>query len=370
MIQRTFHPVGQGAFYTERHLVNDDFINVVYDCGTSNVKKNISNKVAKSFNDGEVIHFLFISHFDFDHISLIDELKQTFKIEKVIIPLLHKDEKIFLANIFESLGKSNLAKLVANPNDYFGAETQIISVSPNSEEGLNDNPNDIEAITLTDECREIISGTPIRLNTVNDWVFIPYNHKYKDRNIEFITKLKENKIDIDKLKKQKCILDSEMEKLIKEIYKKISGNINENSMFLYSGPQNPHKLQRLIWTNKCCCGFLCWHVCNNYLLDCSRVACLYTGDGDLNKVSVKQIYKKYWNYIGTIQIPHHGSLPSFAKDVLENKDFFCPISVGKNNSYGHPSEVVICDILLHRSYPILVTEDVDSVFIETIECRC
>ena len=85
-------------------------------------------------------------------------------------------------------------------------------------------------------------------------------------------------------------------------------------------------------------------------------------------MDVRTIYRKYWDLIGTIQIPHHGSLTtSFNENVLEGKQFLCPISVGKNNQYGHPSREVIKKIHLHNSCPILVTEDVDSKFIEIIE---
>ena len=34
MIQRFFHPVGQGAFYSERHEYQGSDLNIVYDCGT------------------------------------------------------------------------------------------------------------------------------------------------------------------------------------------------------------------------------------------------------------------------------------------------------------------------------------------------
>lgn len=84
-------------------------------------------------------------------------------------------------------------------------------------------------------------------------------------------------------------------------------------------------------------------------------------------MKVRTIYGRYWDLVGTIQIPHHGSLPSFDVNVLKEEFFLCPISVGKNNSYGHPSQKVISEILLKRSYPILVTESVDSTFVEIIE---
>lgn len=140
-------------------------------------------------------------------------------------------------------------------------------------------------------------------------------------------------------------------------------------MFLYSGPlrKDTHIHYR---RERCWCSdiFFCYSHYYDRYYNSHRVACLYTGDGDLNKVDVRTIYRKYWDLIGTIQIPHHGSLTtSFNENVLEGKQFLCPISVGKNNQYGHPSREVIKKIHLHNSCPILVTEDVDSKFIEIIE---
>ena len=139
-------------------------------------------------------------------------------------------------------------------------------------------------------------------------------------------------------------------------------------MFLYSGPSKGEGVSIYFWV-----GGISWyhnHLCGclyDHYFDSDRVACLYTGDGDLNKVDVGAVYGKYWEFIGTIQIPHHGSLPSFKDDVLKKRCLLCPISVGKNNSYGHPSQCVISRILFHRSCPILVTEDVCSTFVEVIE---
>ena len=70
-IIRTFHPVGQGAFYSERH----ENFNVVYDCGTEYPKrtdKGIKRTVETAFRKDEEIDILFISHFDFDHVGHID----------------------------------------------------------------------------------------------------------------------------------------------------------------------------------------------------------------------------------------------------------------------------------------------------------
>ena len=141
-------------------------------------------------------------------------------------------------------------------------------------------------------------------------------------------------------------------------------------MFLYSGPLYKKDLDIRFWRRRYWLKCLHWehpYYCT-YHYNTHRVACLYTGDGDLNKVEVRDVvYKQYWDLIGTIQIPHHGSLPSFNEKVLDGRRFICPISVGKNNSYGHPSQWVISGILLHGSYPILVTEDIDSTLVEVIK---
>ena len=132
MIQRFFHPVGQGAFYSERHI--DDNINIVYDCGTE--YKNRGNKgtkgvVSQSFSKNDVIHYLFISHFDYDHISKISLLKKTVKkIENVVLPLLHEETKLFLSKIYLALEEDDLATLVSDPTQYFAPETQIIAIEP------------------------------------------------------------------------------------------------------------------------------------------------------------------------------------------------------------------------------------------------
>lgn len=68
---RTFHPVGQGAFYSERFYEDgrsEAIYKIVYDCGTSwgSVMK-AKKVVAKAFDKKDVIDYLFISHLDYDH---------------------------------------------------------------------------------------------------------------------------------------------------------------------------------------------------------------------------------------------------------------------------------------------------------------
>lgn len=374
MIERIFHPIGQGAFYSERHTSCN--INIVYDCGTTNPSLPAKQRVvSQSFRKDEVIHILFISHFDKNHISLIDTLKKAVKkIERVVLPLLHDEQKIFLSNIYKALGQSRLAKLVSDPNEFFGRETQIIGVRPNSDTEIGE-IRSLNVLEINETRTEIQSGTPLTINGFNNWVYIPVNYQYKTRSNEFQNKLHNEGVDVGKLKTDPNYLlygitDAEKKKIIgvynsRGVYKGkgVSGNINENSMFLYSGPSCKKDLHKHSWIrgNYRCDLFRCY-----VDIDCypHRVACLYTGDGDLNKVDIRNIYRRYWDLIGTIQIPHHGSGKSFKATPFDEGGFLCPMSVGNKNSYGHPSPIVISELFLKRNFPILVTED--STFEEHI----
>ena len=310
MIQRIFYPVGQGAFYSERHENH----NIVYDCGSMNVSKG-KKVVSQSFSKEDIIDILFISHFDYDHISLIEDLKATVKeIRFVVIPLLHDNEKILLSNIFKALGENNLAILVNNPNRFFGAETRIISVQVYKEkEEINSEERKItnieQPINLIDieQNQKIPSGTPITIDNDSDWVFIPFNYKYKDRSKEFLSLLKKHHVNRVR-NNPNHILDLSIRKKIKTIYTKIRGKINQNSMFLYSGPQKKDSqcYQGVYWDLRLLSPFstpsrhpfpslpkYSFIKLNKYPLKDSlpcqyKVACLYTGDGDLNKA----IYRK------------------------------------------------------------------------------
>lgn len=360
MIKRIFHPIGQGAFYSERHTSCN--INIVYDCGTTNPSLPAKQRVvSQSFGKDDVIHILFISHFDKDHISLIDTLKKAVKrIERVVLPLLHDEQKIFLSNIYKALGQSRLAKLVSDPNDFFGRETKIIGVRPSSDTEIGES-SPLNVLEINETRTTISSGTPLTINGFNDWVYIPFNYDYENRNKQFLDELQKEGIDVGRLRAEPNYILEEKGK-IKKVYKRkeINGNINENSMFLYSGP-SCKKIDIHFWKMGCFYDYYfrshfdyCSCRCHHHT---HRVACLYTGDGDLNKVDIRKIYRRYWDLIGTIQIPHHGSGKSFKATPFDEGGFLCPMSVGNKNSYGHPSPVVISELFLKRNFPILVTED-------------
>lgn len=359
MILRIFHPIGQGAFYSERH-VNDNF-NIVYDCGSLPERSKRPEQIVKqSFYNKTDIHILFISHFDADHVNRIKILKDNFNIHKVILPLLHDDEKLFVSKFNGIVTNNDFNTLVTNPQDFFAPSTIIISVSPDEkskiqEEGIIEIENIIKS-------QKIDSGKILRWRK---WIYIPFNLKNVERRKELESLFQENKLDIEKFKKN---LDyaTENRNDIKRIYQEVSGNINENSMIIYSGPEKSsgqHIIHSFIHCMSCnyrYCDFSFLH---------EKPACLFMGDYDTNNnVDLKKKYRNYWDNIGTLQIPHHGALSSFNNKILTDGGYRCVISFGTSNQYGHPSSQVVADIIEKRSCPIFVTEKTDSQYIELIEC--
>ena len=111
--------------------------------------------------------------------------------------------------------------------------------------------------------------------------------------------------------------------------------------------------------------------------------CLYTGDADFNEPNlVSDLEKRLSDLtanIGTLVAPHHGAIVNFNEELLtivpSLQSTIFPY--GKENSYGHPSDSVVANIVGHnifmsiipdpwrtpRNMIIRVTEDVSSVAI-------
>jgi beta-lactamase superfamily II metal-dependent hydrolase len=346
MIQRIFHPIGQGAFYSERH----DGFNIVYDCGEFFETNKSERLVKNGFEKGDTIDILFISHFDADHVNRIKFLKK-FKIKKVIMPLLHDDEEIFLNHFYNAIGRNDIIQMIEDPKAFFGKDTDIIKVRDG--DANNDNtPDEITIEQLKDGC-QISSGVIIK-SVKADWVFVPYNNKSGNRETELRNRFKKKGLDINKFQKE---LDYALENAtkVKEIYKELAGGINANSMILYSGPT----IEGYSIENNCC---LFYEIIN-------RAGCVYTGDMNLNEFEIDVVYSKYWNFVGTIQIPHHGSKHNFKIDPFKTEYYMCPVSYGNTNFYDHPSLNVLSQ--LHAEYCCVkhVTENVNTIYIQNISTR-
>ena len=359
---RFFYPVGQGAFYSECH----DSYNVVYDCGEWKKSEKAQKLVEKSFEKGAHIKCLFISHFDFDHVCLIENLHKNFHVETCVLPVIHDNEKIILQSTYHDENYSKLENLLFDPHKFFGNNTKVLYVKM-----ADDNDYDIEEIRYH---KEKVARDPVNINNFADgdfiesgtgigfydWVYIPYNKKCQSRITELKNQFKKMGLDFDRYKTDLDYVKKNLDN-IKKAYKNLTGTINTNSMYLYSGPKKQcaedYEIKFSMY------GGL------GYWYEIGKPGCIYTGDGNLT--GIKKIYKDYWKSIGTIQVPHHGSAASFNYSFLNKSKktgeyFLFPASFGNDNIYGHPAQSVIQNIFKNNSYFIPVTENPDSFFVEFI----
>lgn len=125
-MRRIFHPVGQGAFYSESFYTGFGKFNMIYDCGS--MSKGVDNVISESFNKKDDIDILFISHFDSDHVNKIALLKKSVnKIKKVIMPLIPDGDKgILLAfNIASNREYQDCANIIINPQAFSVMERKL-----------------------------------------------------------------------------------------------------------------------------------------------------------------------------------------------------------------------------------------------------
>lgn len=64
-----------------------------------------------------------------------------------------------------------------------------------------------------------------------------------------------------------------------------------------------------------------------------KYGCIYTGDGNLNQVDIRTVYKRFMPNVETVQITHHGSLENFNISSLANQGYyrFCHVDSEVNN---------------------------------------
>jgi hypothetical protein len=356
IFERVFAPVGQGAFYFERHdFFSGQNFTMVYDCGALYVSSS-KKEVVRSFLKDEIVDVLFISHFDYDHISLIPRLVEVARaIRLVVIPFLSKSEKEILLSFYKILGGryAFVANFIENLTDIFGSDSVIVEILPEEGEGEIDLDNLPKG--------RVTEHGGLKFFKKDYWLYIPYN-LHSSRKAKILRNLlKRAGIDIERFTKDidyvnSLISDTNYRRKIRSIYNKLEGNINSNSLLVYSGPiMNSLIFRTLLLLEE----LSAVELCEPYLrLNDRKSACLYTGDFDLNvnSFSLRQRFNKYWNIIGTIQVPHHGSKHNFCGKNFKRM-VYAPISTGKN-PYGHPSKYTLQELFKLNTSPVLVTERV------------
>ena len=332
----------------------------VYDCG-SYLKPFVIEEISSFFNQGDKVDILFISHFDNDHISGLNELKKVCTIKTVVMPLINSVQKMYML----SQGVDRL--FITNPESYFSG-ARIVYVSPYGD--IDDNGRNQTGVLYSNLPAKIESARHILMSVNTCWVYIPFNYDSISRQQYFTTLLK----DIEELNDLDFNDDTQVNDLIRNADRKLIGKINKVfkcaltdgankiSMILYSGPLSiPQSRPYYI-------------IEGESHLTSSEVAALYMGDTDLHQNDIipnlKSHLKERDVNIGLVQLPHHGSRKNFIKDLLGIGNSYSPrlyfASYGTSNRYGHPSYAVIQDVIVACHKFIPVTEKRDSVLIQTI----
>ncbi len=216
---------------------------------------------------------------------------------------------------------------------------------------------------------EIISESFKIKAPFEDWFYIPFNFRHKDRTNMLekeLTRLSKNEcVDLYDLQDIWKSGSDYMRRRIQEAYTRVPGSFNTNSMVLFSGTNETHTLQHMVFPHISDP----WHF---FTYNTKNSGCLYTGDYDASgKKKFNELYaeyKTYWEYIGCLQIPHHGSRYNY-NSAFSTLDAYHIISASKKNRHQHPHSYVIKDLLLNNSYPYIVSEDVGSAVYTVVALR-
>ena len=370
---RTFHPVGHGAFYTERFYDDDGFntANVVFDCGRFEAAKTnwsyplfktwiedyVKNRSGLAKND--VIDILFISHFHTDHINGLDYLLQNYDVKKVVIPAI-APLTVIDAICYNSLIGADVDVLV----DFF----QRCSEGDLKDRVCQINIAD-ERYSICDDSPEIDSdslqgtiSTPHKITIGNLlWLYVPFyrvdsvkqNRLISQLSGSFPTVFANGTISFDALREE---IKSKGVKPFKDVYESVfNGQHNSYSLTLYSGVNQK---------KQCHCNCTLKHQDRYAGEDVKNaqycnVNCLYMGDYEaLNSglTDLKNFYSSVWKYIGVLQVPHHGSEHNSDNDLYGDKKRLCVISCDSHDKYDHPDPDVLSAIRSSASIPLIVTE--------------
>lgn len=368
MMLRSFLPVGQGAFYLEQFQFENKRINVVYDCGSSTDINLVRSEITANFEKDEKIEFVFISHVDQDHINGLEYLLKYCNVKNIIFPYMTKNEKLLISIDYFCKDDSHsindfVYRFINYPRqtiNSLGSNAKLFRVINNQTDISEDNIDneDIAIIESGENVLNIIQNKELKQNTF--WEYVPYNFKENERKTDFTKKLfnflNEINVQYSENNLDSVFLDwsnINTRNAIIKAYKKTIGNVNTNSMVVFSGTKSKISYQYIVNKNNM---YFC-PICSNF--QTTSNGCLYTGDYDANGKlkwnDLKEAYKDYWDYIGCIQIPHHGSYKSYNKELSKLNAFYI-VSAGLDNKYRHPSGSVIKDLMFNSKTVNIVTE--------------
>lgn len=388
IVSREFHPVGHGAFFTEKFQDSgyDDII-VVYDCGCKLNKEEemLKQEVDNFFREGEKINILFISHFDSDHVNGI----------KYLMSYIDNNTRLLMPFSYEYFYLTEDSPILY----YMGQTINLIESNGLSlkqywvryaTKNQSDDLTDYRELSGT----MVDSGTPMGALSSHashsrfKWMYVPFNLnndiRYKRQfETDVLTELGKQPGEMTATE----LGDTAIQKL-RNIYKRIGEhdtntpvvatnvanggkNINENSLIVLSKATS----------------YECEQYFNAYLpfylnvfprcRDIYDGSCLYTGDTNLKSEKVQLKLKRmvapfvriYPIYL--FQLPHHGSRQYYSKHLLSDNGLFVYLFVncGDYDFQQKSFPKLLTDIVAAGRNMWMVTAENHSRFEQTIIVR-
>ncbi|HCS86973.1 MAG TPA: hypothetical protein DIW30_00595 [Bacteroidales bacterium] len=357
---RTFHPVGQGLFCSERLNIEGqpNPINVVYDCGCFEpsrevrkqyyLQKTLSDKISDAFLDNAPIYCVFISHLHYDHISGLRELLKH-SVKYLFLPQLSPAlmlESVLYSRCYASVDGFNetlsLMQSLSENSEHIG-DARIIQVIPNRNIDSEAETTAVDLLRVAAHANDSL-GHEIcnyRIRIGKYWEYVPFNYASSPQHEQLVERLQSVKelshcfangeVNFNAL--ASAFANQNIVNMCKEIYKSVFSSENEYSMPVYSGPVSLKKI-------KCCCND---HRYCRWCDDCYRRhcycygACLYTGDFPASNPTLYGMMKNFytrlgaWKRISLVQVPHHGSYYSHNADLLYVRAFCCYVCWNKKS---------------------------------------
>lgn len=352
-MRRSFLPVGQGAFYLERfdkRTFGTDAV-IIYDCGSLTGVDRVKEQIENCLKKDEKVDAVFLSHLHADHINGLPYLLQHCDVKKIYFPLVTAANRQVLRMDQIIKGKDKFT------NDFI--DDPYSAVKKYARESMPElvlvqaagDQNSIDNISLNMNRRVVPSGANVaediwgKANEKIPWVFVPYNFEVDSKALKIMEQLRNEGIgietvdDIDRVWRN---AGADVRKRIKKIFG-VRQEVNINSMVLFSGETARTMRQKRDAEN-----------------DGMPSGCLYTGDYNAKSEAewrtLKESYKKYWAYVGCVQIPHHGSKYSFNKEFLKLKHCCYIVSAGSVNKFDHPHAEVMKNFLIENKQLYLASE--------------
>jgi len=392
--------VGQGGFHVAQLLSTEHAgavdlsgaairafgakpLRYVYDCGSRQQNRCIqvvNNYIRDSGRDP--IDFLFLSHFDDDHVNGIPTLLDRttgLQVDTIVLPFIDAVERMIafgrararasrttgffrglVVNPTEALAVFNPRRIIfvqAGPAADDAGPLELAPSGPDPEapfrwklvsaqgqpKGKTTLRSGVEAITVSDSCWFDIVDRSYRF----DWIFKPYVRRTAPALVQIFEREAEKNLGWqfgsfrrhvnNQAERASLVMDQGKSQALARAYKVAFLNRNLTSLCLYAGPSGSQRAQLLLERR------------DDFLQKVDKIGWLGTGDAALAHPQDASDFIRHFHQqryaVATYTLPHHGAKPNHSAIILSAfEPLTCSVSAKPPRSWLHPHPDVIREI--------------------------